>query len=448
MAVKARRGGGGLGVRRAVALDVDELCAVGPVMFLQPVVDLATGRMVAAEALARFPSVSPLTVGEVFAAAQSAGRRVDLEAACVRAARALPGLPRGVQLAVNVSPDALDDGGVQEALAGDLGGVTVEVTEHPASVAARFSEHVAELRRRGARVAVDDVSTGYAGLMRLARLRPDIIKLDRGAVTGVATSVEQVAVIEALVSLGRRLGCLVLAEGVESGEDLAAISALDVDLAQGWAIAAPACELEPIAGAVVEACLSARRELLRVARPARGLVAGGEVDIHHVTAALARAAHRVQLDGALVSAAETLGADLIGVSLLGPDDALREIVATGAPIDPGVYRLRDYPATAAALRDAVMLEVHADQPGSDPAERAVLRRYAMASMLLVPLLVDGRPIGVLELSRSRPHRWTGRDVGHARSLAEHVAHAVIRLAADPRWRAGPDAGWPAGPDAL
>ena len=168
-------------------------------------------------------------------------------------------------------------------------------------------------------------------------------------------------------------------------------------------------------------------------------MAVGDIDIHHITAALARTAHRIQLDGALVSAADTLGADLIGVSLLDPDDALREIVATGAPIDPTAYRLSDYPATAAALRDAVMLEVHADQPDSDPAERAVLHRYGMASMLLVPLLIEGRPIGVLELNRSRPHRWTGRDVGHARSLAEHVAHAVIRLNADPGWRAEPDA---------
>ena len=109
-----------------------------------------------------------------------------------------------------------------------------------------MADHLGELRQRGARVAVDDVSTGYAGLLRLAGLRPHILKIDRSAVTAVTGSTERVAVIEALVSMGRRLGCLLLAEGVESDEDLAALSSLDVDLVQGWAIAPPAAGLEPI----------------------------------------------------------------------------------------------------------------------------------------------------------------------------------------------------------
>lgn len=413
-------------------VSVDELVTQGPAIYLQPIIDVSSGRIVAAEALARFPSLVHMSVDDVFASARASGRGFDLEAACVGAARRrLPGLPDGVHVAINVSPDALGHPGVQAALVGDLDGLIIEVTEHPASDLLQLSEHLAELRQRGARVAVDDVSTGYAGLMRLAGLRPHILKIDRSAVTAVTGSTERVAVIEALVSLGRRLGCLLLAEGVESGEDLATLSSLDVDLAQGWAIAPPAAGLDPINPRVVAACLDARRELLWVTRAAPRLRGTGDVDIHHITAALARASHKVQLDRALVIAADTLGASLIGVSLLGADGALREIVATGAPIDPTAYHLHDFPATEASLRDAVMLEVHADQPDSDPAERAVLRRYGMASLLLVPLLLDDAPIGILELNRSRPHRWTARDISHARSLAEHVAHALQRLDNDP-----------------
>ena len=413
-------------------VSVDDLVAEGPLIYLQPIVDVASGQIVAAEALARFPSLLDLTVDEVFASVRSAGRGFDLEAACVRAARSrLPALPNGVRLAINVSPDALGSPGVQAALAGDLDGLIIEVTEHPASDLSQLADHLDELRRHGARVAVDDVSTGYAGLLRLAGLRPHILKIDRSAVTAVTGSTERVAVIEALVSMGRRLGCLLLAEGVESEEDLAALSALDVDLVQGWAIAPPAAGLEPISPAIVAACLDARRELLWVTRAEPWAGAGGDVDIHHVTAALARASRKVQLDRALVVAAETLGASLIGVSLLGADGGLREIVATGAPIDPAVYYLADYPATAHALNDAVMLEVHADRSDSDPAEQCVLHRYKMASLLLVPLLLDDVPVGILELNRTQPHRWTVRDISHARSLAEHVTHALLRLDADP-----------------
>ena len=413
-------------------VSVDDLVAEGPLIYLQPIVDVASGQIVAAEALARFPSLLDLTVDEVFASVRSAGRGFDLEAACVRAARSrLPALPNGVRLAINVSPDALGSPGVQAALAGDLDGLIIEVTEHPASDLSQLADHLDELRRHGARVAVDDVSTGYAGLLRLAGLRPHILKIDRSAVTAVTGSTERVAVIEALVSMGRRLGCLLLAEGVESEEDLAALSALDVDLVQGWAIAPPAAGLEPISPAIVAACLDARRELLWVTRAEPRAGAGGDVDIHHVTAALARASRKVQLDRALVVAAETLGASLIGVSLLGADGGLREIVATGAPIDPAVYYLADYPATAHALNDAVMLEVHADRSDSDPAEQGVLHRYKMASLLLVPLLLDDVPVGILELNRTQPHRWTVRDISHARSLAEHVTHALLRLDADP-----------------
>lgn len=405
-----------------------------PTMLVQPIVDLATGRAVAAEALARFPSSSTLSTAEVFASAHAAGSGFELEAACVHAARALRAdLPAAVHLAVNISPDALDHPGVHDALTGDVHGLIIEITEHPAAHPAALNEHLARLRGRGALVAVDDVATGYAGLMRLASLRPDIIKVDRNVVTGLTSNTAQLAVIEALVSLARRLGCLVLAEGVETIADLTTLSALDVDYAQGWAIAAPAPQFEPIASDVVAACQTARRELLRIGHPTGPAADTPAIDIHHVTAALARSygagtAHHTQLDNALITAADTLGADLIGVSILTEPGTLREIAATGAPIDTTEYRLTDYPATAAALHDGIMLEAHTHRPDSDPAERALLRRHNMTSLLLVPLLIDGLPAGILEISHRQHHRWTARDIAHARSLADHLTPAIQRPA--------------------
>src|SRR3954468_6274158 len=229
-----------------------------PVMYLQPVVDGARGRPVAAEALAPFPDSPHVPVGHVFARARAVGGGVALEALCVRAALdLLDSLPRDVDLAVNVSPDAIEHQLMQEALGGNLTGIILELTEQPASDPRRRPTALTELRPGGAQLAIDDVTAGHAGLMRLAELRPDIIKIDRGAVRAIAGGTAQVAVVDALVSMGRRLGCLVLAEGVESLEDLATLAELDVDLAQGWAIAAPAPTFESVAEEVRRACLAA-----------------------------------------------------------------------------------------------------------------------------------------------------------------------------------------------
>lgn len=400
-------------------------------MYLQPIVDLATGRAVAVEALARFPGTPGTPVGHVFASARAAGGGVALEAACLSAARELlPGVPDGVDLAVNVSPDAVEHPLVRAALAGDLSRIIVEVTEQPAADPGRLQDILAELRRRGAKLAIDDVTTGHAGLMRLAQLRPDVIKIDRGAVRAIAGGTEQVAVVEALVSLSRRLGCLVLAEGVESLDDLATLGRLDVDLAQGWAIATPAPRFVPVSEAVTQACQAARHEMLRVELPPAHLAR--EIDIHHITAELAGTAHREQLDRALAVASITLGASAIGVSVLGDSGELREIVATSTQVDPNTYRLEDYPATAAALHDGVMLEVHADEASVDAGELAVLNRLGMASLLLVPLILDHKPCGILEMFYATRRRWTGRDIENARILAQHVLHALSRVRpADP-----------------
>lgn len=400
-------------------------------MYVQAIIDLATGQPVAVEALARFPfAAADSTTGEVFAAAHAAGRGRDLEAACIRAARALrPTLPDSLQLAINVSPDALGHPAVQDALGGDLHGLVIEITEHHSANPSDATNQLFELRGRGALLAVDDVSTGYAGLTRLAALNPDIIKLDRNLVTGVRNSRPNIAVIEALVSLARRLGCLVLAEGVETVDDLTALPSLDVDYAQGWAIAPPARQLEPIPTRIVDACRSSREDLLSVGqrRPSETSTSARIAGMHHATAALARSGQPAEFESALAHAADTLGLDSIGVSVLEDGGSMYEIAATGAPLDTATYLLSDYPATATALRDACMIEIHTDRTDTDHAERMLLLRHGMSSLLLVPLIVDQVPLGILELAHRQPHRWTTRDITHARGLAEHVGNTLLRL---------------------
>jgi EAL domain-containing protein (putative c-di-GMP-specific phosphodiesterase class I) len=394
---------------------------------LQPIVDLASGAVVAAEALARFPNLDGQSVAERFAVAHAAGRGADLEAACLRAAlRRRADLPAAVWLSVNVSPDALSHPGVQRALAGDLDRVIVEVTEAPATDPALTLRLLAELRERGALIAVDDASTGYAGLLRLSRLRPDIVKLDAGLVSGAADSVEQSAVIEALVSLSRRIGARVLGEGVETIDDLKALVDLDVDYAQGWVFAHPSDELAAPSPVAVAACIAARRALMR----GHVSAADARLDLHQVTAALAGSIDGDDLSASLRRAATSLGVDVIGLSVLARGE-LREIARADNAIDRSSYPLAEYPATRDALTTGRMIEIHLDDPNADPAERALLGTHGFASLLIAPLIRRGAPLGILEFNHHTARRWTSHDIRQAHTLADHVIHALLRLTETP-----------------
>lgn len=107
---------------------------------------------------------------------------------------------------------------------------------------------MAELTARGVRFAVDDFGTGWSGLARLRELSAQIVKLDRAFVGGVAADPVDGAVARAVVELARAMGCAVVAEGVETAEQYAALRALGIEAFQGWlfAKALPAAELRAL----------------------------------------------------------------------------------------------------------------------------------------------------------------------------------------------------------
>ncbi len=97
-----------------------------------------------------------------------------------------------------------------------------------------------EYRESGFRVALDDVGSGFAGLMMLADLKPDLIKIDRELVRGAAKSEMHRIIVRALVQIARDSGCLILAEGVETEAELAIMKSFGVDLFQGFLLGRPA----------------------------------------------------------------------------------------------------------------------------------------------------------------------------------------------------------------
>ncbi|MEO8888648.1 MAG: EAL domain-containing protein [Jatrophihabitantaceae bacterium] len=394
---------------------------------VQPIVDVATGALYAAEALARFPGRADDEPEDIFAAAHAGGRGVELEAACLRAALgARDRLPDGMRLTVNVSPDVMTHPLVAACWPEDLTGVIIEVTEHRASSPMQLSDELACLRRRGAEIAIDDVSTGYAGLLRLATLRPDFVKVDRQIIAGVRDSIAQSAVLEALVGLSHRLGAAVIGEGVERIDDLSALAEFDVDYAQGYAIGSPTTELDSVPCIVTQTCVAGRRQLLRRPAPV-GHPAAQTRDMHAITAALANVAEHADLHDAIGRAGAQLDVDIIGVSVLGEDQCLREVAISGKDLDPQRYAVADFPATGLALRTGVSIEAHLNDPLSDPAEQELLARLGHASLLLIPLCSGGLPIGVLELAHRTPRRWSSHDIANAHGLAEHLRNVLVRI---------------------
>ena len=99
---------------------------------------------------------------------------------------------------------------------------------------------IAPLRARGARLAVDDMGAGYSGLRQITSVRPGYLKLDRSLISGIDGDDERAALVGALAGYSSKVGSLLVAEGVETEEELAVVRALGVPLVQGFYFSRPA----------------------------------------------------------------------------------------------------------------------------------------------------------------------------------------------------------------
>jgi EAL domain-containing protein (putative c-di-GMP-specific phosphodiesterase class I) len=214
-----------------------------PHMVVQPVVDLATDHVVAVEALARFHSSPQRPPNEWFAEAHSVGLGVPFELRAVANALALlDAVPEEVAMAINVGPTAVLDPGMVELIAShDPTRVILELTEH--DVVDRYEPLVDTLwglRRSGVRLSVDDAGAGFASLRHIMKLAPDFIKLDRELVSGIDLDPVRRALTRALLDFAGDTGAQVIAEGVETADELTVIRDFGVPLAQGYHLARPA----------------------------------------------------------------------------------------------------------------------------------------------------------------------------------------------------------------
>lgn len=207
----------------------------------QPIHQLGSGQPVGVECLARFPDAAERGPDKWFNEAMEVGRGVDLEMLAIRNALDTLGyVPDECYLSVNASPETVISGALEAALDGyDAKRLVIEVTEHQ-----RVDDFV-QLRKalrilsQRARIAIDDVGAGYAGLRHIVEFEPDLLKIDISLTRDIHRDPARRALTAALVRFAGEIGCRLVAEGIESVEECTAMTNLGVDYGQGYYFAAP-----------------------------------------------------------------------------------------------------------------------------------------------------------------------------------------------------------------
>jgi EAL domain-containing protein (putative c-di-GMP-specific phosphodiesterase class I) len=216
-------------------------------MAFQPIVDVVANRVFAYEALVRTDEESLKRADVLIATAERLGRIHDLGRSVRTAvARAAGDVPDDVLIFVNVHGLELTDEdlfGDGCALAPLAPRVVLEITERVGIDALGGAARVAMLRRRGYRIAVDDLGAGYAALGALATLEPEIVKLDMSLIRDIDHHATKRRVVGAIATLCRELGSRVVAEGVETQGELVTLREAGIELIQGFLLARPSREI-------------------------------------------------------------------------------------------------------------------------------------------------------------------------------------------------------------
>ena len=253
-----RKGGGGFHVfdpisdsRETVLLQIEsdlwqaipsgEIC-----LFYQPVVDLASGRLVGVEALARWrhPQRGLLLPDDFISLAEETGAIVPigewvLREACRQQAEWTARWPVDPPrwMSVNLSARQFR----LSALADEISAALAEAAVPPATMRFEITETllmqvpeaVARLKRLGAKIAIDDFGTGYSSLGILHRIAVDTLKIDRTFVAALGRTPQDSALVTAVIQLAKALGLEVVAEGIEIAEQLDILRRLGCDCGQG-----------------------------------------------------------------------------------------------------------------------------------------------------------------------------------------------------------------------
>ncbi|EME69351.1 signal transduction protein [Paramagnetospirillum caucaseum] len=247
-------------LRRAVGTDQFHLA-------YQPLVEVSTGRAMGVEVLLRWsnPELGHVPPDRFIPQAETSGvivpiGRMVLHTACRDARRWVEAGHTDLRLCINVSPRQFQDAGFLDDVRAALGNsglppgnLELEITEG-LLLTERGDVDVLlrTLTDMGILLSIDDFGTGYSSLSYLERFPFDTLKIDRSFMIGMLERQERKVLVETIVAMASGLGLKVIAEGVETAEQLAHLAAINCDIAQGYLFSrpVPAAEIPPLLGRV------------------------------------------------------------------------------------------------------------------------------------------------------------------------------------------------------
>lgn len=217
----------------------------------QPIVSLQTGEILGWEALTRGPQDSYfLSPAVIFNFAEEVGLLFPLEKVCRELSIQNFGkLTKDQKLFLNIHPQTVNDSqfvkGETRKFLKDSSlnstNLVFEITErqgiHDFS---QFNKTLSHYRNQGYRIAVDDAGAGFSSLQTIAEVKPEYIKIDSSLVQNINTNRVKQALLETFVTFAQKIGCYIIAEGIETEQELKTLRTIGVHFGQGYFLARPA----------------------------------------------------------------------------------------------------------------------------------------------------------------------------------------------------------------
>jgi EAL domain-containing protein (putative c-di-GMP-specific phosphodiesterase class I) len=231
--------------------------------FYQPVISLKDRSIMGFEALSRplARDGSPVSPGLLFEAARKFDKILELDRFCrEKAMERFHRIPEAINrsrppvLFLNFDAALLNKGvagsGVLMDQASRMGilpsRIVIEIVENAVQDITALQRFVDSYRDRQFLIAIDDVGAGYSNFDRIAVIKPEIIKVDRSIISGIDQDYYKREAFKTLVGLARKIGSLILAEGVETVEEVLCVMDCDADLLQGFYFSRPHPEWEDV----------------------------------------------------------------------------------------------------------------------------------------------------------------------------------------------------------